>query len=221
MAKFEGYEAEFNHINVTIQRNIGLLPNLAGEKKKLVIKESEKELEEAEQLLKQMEIDTANSTNRLKLQQKVKQYQGDLQRVRRELQKASNAVSTSMMRSDLLAGGGAQDYQVQYMDQRQGLLAGTEQLNVTSNRASNAHRVALETEQIGTNVLSELHGQRQQLIRANNKLDDVNDDMKHSRSILSGMARRVATNKLILAVIILMLMGIIGIIIYLKWIRKP
>lgn len=30
MANFERYEEEFNHINVTIRRNINLLPNLAG-----------------------------------------------------------------------------------------------------------------------------------------------------------------------------------------------
>lgn len=59
-----------------------------------------------------MEIDSNNSTNRLKLQQKVKGYQGDLQRVKRELNSASSAVSQSMMRSDLMAGGQSQDYQV-------------------------------------------------------------------------------------------------------------
>jgi len=220
MANFERYEEEFKQIITTTQRNIGLLPNLAGEKKKMVIKESEKELEEAESLLKQMEIDANNSTSRLKLQQIIKGYQGDVQRMKRELQKSSSAVSQSMMRNDLLAGG-SQDYQVQYMDQRQALLAGTDKLNTTTNRVANAHRVALETENIGTNVLGDLYDQRQKLQRANDKLDNVNDDMKQSRSILSGMARRVATNKLILAIIIVMLMGIIGMIIYMKWIRKP
>jgi len=186
----------------------------------MVIRESEKELEEAEQLLRQMELDSSNSTNRIKLQQKVKTYQGDHQRIKKELQKSSSAVNTSIMRNDLMAGAASEDYQVQYMDQRQGLLAGTDKLNTTTGRIGNAHRIALETESIGTNVLSEMYGQRQQLVRAGDRLDNVNDDMKQSRSILSGMARRVATNKLILAIIIVMLMGIIGMIIYLKWIRK-
>lgn len=35
------------------------------------------------------------------------------------------------------------------MDQRQQFLAGTEKLTNTTGRVTNAHRVALETEQIG------------------------------------------------------------------------
>jgi len=219
MANFEKYEVEFSHINVTIQRNINLLPNLPGERKKLAIKETEKEIEEAEQLLRQMDIETNSHPRRAQLQQKVKGLQGDIQRAKKELQKAAASSSNSLNRTDLMAGAGSQDYQVQFMDQRQGLLAGNEKLNKTSDRVNNAHRIAIETEAIGTNVLGDLNQQRGQIIRATEKLDDVNDNMKQSKTILSGMARRVATNKVILAIIILLLMGIIGMIVYLKWLR--
>jgi vesicle transport through interaction with t-SNAREs protein 1 len=50
-------------------------------------------------------------------------------------------------------------------------------------------------------------------------LDEVDDHVRTSRTILTGMARRVATNKMILAFIILLLVAAIGSIIYLKWIK--
>jgi len=219
MANYESYEEEFNIINAGVQRNINLLPNLPGERKKVAMKETEKQIEEAEQLLRQMDISTNSHPMRAKLQQKVKGYQGDIQRARRELQKASTAVSNSLTRNDLLAGGGSQDYQGLYLDQRQGLLAGTDKLNTTTDRVNNAHKISIQTEQIGAEVLGEMGVQRTQLLRANERLDGVGDNMKQSRTILTGMARRVATNKLILAIIILLLMGTIGMIVYMKWVR--
>jgi cell division protein FtsL len=49
------------------------------------------------------------------------------------------------------------------------------------------------------------------------QVQDVNDNMKTTRTILLGMSRRVITNKIILVLIILLLIASIGVIIYLKW----
>jgi len=217
MSNYEGYEEEFQQINGTITRNIKMLPNFAGERKKVAIRETEKEIEEAEQLLRHLEIEASNHPERVRLQPKVKGYQTDIQKAKKDLQRVSN-VSSNSIRDELMSGAN-QDYQVQFLDQRSGLLAGTEKLNNTTDRVQNAHRIALQTEQIGTEVLGNLHGQRNQIIKGIERLDSVDDNMKQSNTILTGMARRVVTNKIILLFIILVLLGIIGMIVYLKWIR--
>jgi len=202
-----------------IQRTINSIPSFAGERKKLAIREAEKNIEEAETLIRQMdqEVNTANNPQRAKLQPKVKGFQTEVQRIKRDLQRAA-ATSSNATKDDLFAGA-SQDYQVQFLDQRSKLLVGNEKLGQTSDRLTNAQRIANQNEQIGTAVLTDLHGQRQQLMRTSNRLDEVDDNVKTSRTILTGMARRVATNKLILALIIVLLIGAIALIIYMKWLR--
>eukprot|EP00026_Physarum_polycephalum_P015451 Phypoly_transcript_16141.p1 GENE.Phypoly_transcript_16141~~Phypoly_transcript_16141.p1 ORF type:complete len:222 (+),score=32.78 Phypoly_transcript_16141:105-770(+) len=221
MASFDAYEQEFQKVYSLILRKINSLPNFAGERKKVAIRETEKEIEDAETLIRQMDQEinaTNNNPMRARLQPKVKGYQADMQKARRELQRAATQASNATNRDDLFSGA-SQDYQVQFLDQRTSILAGNDRLGQTSDRLQNAHRIAVQNETIGSNVLGELHGQRQQIIRATNKLDEVDDHVRTSRTILTGMARRVATNKMILAFIILMLLAAIGLIIYLKWIR--
>jgi vesicle transport through interaction with t-SNAREs protein 1 len=59
------------------------------------------------------------------------------------------------------------------MDQRQRLLSGTERLGQSSRRLEDSHRLALETEGIGINILSTLKGQRETLIRARDTVNSI------------------------------------------------
>jgi len=221
MPNFDAYEQEFLKVSSLIQRKINSIPNFAGERKKVAIRETEKEIEDAEALLRQMDQETNTGSNplRAKLQPKVKGYQVDIQRLKRDLQKAASTASNSLSNRDDLFAGASQDYQAQFLDQRSTLLSGNERLGQTSDRLQNAHRIAVQNEQIGTQVLGELHGQRQQILRTGTKLDEVDAHVTTSRTILSGMARRIATNKLILAFIICLLIAAISGIVYVKWIH--
>jgi vesicle transport through interaction with t-SNAREs protein 1 len=59
------------------------------------------------------------------------------------------------------------------MDQRQRLLSGTERLGQSSRRLEDSHRLALETEGIGINILSTLKGQRETMVRARDTVSKV------------------------------------------------
>jgi len=219
MENFDEYEREFVNITNIISRKIKQLPNFAGERKKVAVREFERELEEAEQLLQQMENDSNNDPAlKVRASPKIKQYQADIVRFKKELSKAMTQTSNAQNREDLFAGA-SNDSQVQYMDQRQNLLSGTDHLNQTTDRLNSTHRVALQSEQIGAGILTDLSGQRQQLLAANGRLDAVDDNVKRSRVILTGMARRVATNKLILGVIIILLLGANALAVYLRWFK--
>eukprot|EP01112_Ceratiomyxa_fruticulosa_P007008 TRINITY_DN1803_c0_g2_i1.p1 TRINITY_DN1803_c0_g2~~TRINITY_DN1803_c0_g2_i1.p1 ORF type:complete len:221 (+),score=59.38 TRINITY_DN1803_c0_g2_i1:202-864(+) len=219
MDNFDEYEREFVNITNIISRKIKQLPNFAGERKKVAVREFERELEEAEQLLQQMENDANNNPAlKARVSPKIKQYQADIVRFKKELSKAMTQSSNAQNREDLFAGA-TNDTQIQYLDQRQNLLSGTERLNSTTDRLQNTHRVAEQSEQIGAGILGDLSTQRQQLLAANSRLDAVDDNVKRSRVILTGMARRVATNKLILGVIIILLMGANALAVYLRWFK--
>lgn len=76
-------------------------------------------------------------------------------------------------RDELLGGfsshgddNGGNDFDASTMDQRQRLLSGTERLGQSSRRLEESHRLALETEGIGINILSTLKGQRETMLRA-------------------------------------------------------
>uniref|UniRef100_A0A3B5LCP0 Vesicle transport through interaction with t-SNAREs 1B n=1 Tax=Xiphophorus couchianus TaxID=32473 RepID=A0A3B5LCP0_9TELE len=104
--------------------------------------------------------------------------------------------------------------------QRALLLQGTEYLNNASQSIERSQRIAAETDQIGTDIIEELGEQREQLDRTRDRLMNTGENLSRSRKILRAMSRRLMTNKLLLAVIILMELGILGAVVYLKFFRK-
>uniref|UniRef100_A0A3P8VMV7 Vesicle transport through interaction with t-SNAREs 1B n=1 Tax=Cynoglossus semilaevis TaxID=244447 RepID=A0A3P8VMV7_CYNSE len=104
--------------------------------------------------------------------------------------------------------------------QRTLLLQGTESLNSATQSIERSHRIAAETEHIGTDIIEELGEQREQLDRARNRLVNTGENLSRSRKILRSMSRRLMTNKLLLAVIILMELAILGAVVYLKFFRR-
>ncbi|KAF9896347.1 hypothetical protein BX616_007644 [Lobosporangium transversale] len=54
------------------------------------------------------------------------------------------------------------------MDQRTRLLNGTDRLAESSRRLQDSHKIALETEQLGAGILTDLRGQREQIIHTRN-----------------------------------------------------
>uniref|UniRef100_A0A0K8TP58 Putative vesicle transport through interaction with t-snares protein 1b n=1 Tax=Tabanus bromius TaxID=304241 RepID=A0A0K8TP58_TABBR len=93
-------------------------------------------------------------------------------------------------------------------------------LDRTSHSLARSNQVAAETEQIGTEVLSELGEQRQSLLRSQNRLENANDGLSKSRAALNAIGRNVLYNKIILILIILLEIGILAGLIYIKFIMK-
>uniref|UniRef100_A0A8C3A9M3 Vesicle transport through interaction with t-SNAREs 1B n=1 Tax=Cyclopterus lumpus TaxID=8103 RepID=A0A8C3A9M3_CYCLU len=115
---------------------------------------------------------------------------------------------------------GETDEVTQLQSQRALLLHGTDSLNNATQSIERSQRIAAETDQIGTDIIEELGEQREQLDRTRNRLVDTGDNLSRSRKILRAMSRRLVTNKLLLAVIILMELAILGAVVYLKFFRR-
>lgn len=103
--------------------------------------------------------------------------------------------------------------------QREALLEGREALERTSQSLMRSERVAIETENIGTSVINELGQQRETLIRASDRLNDIDQSISQSRQILNFMKRGVLTNKLILVLIIICEIGILACLVYLRFLK--
>jgi len=124
-------------------------------------------------------------------------------------------------RGDLFSGGtGDYDLEAGKFDTRGKLLVQNRRVDESSESLVRTQRTADQTEQIGREVLGVLHDDREVLERANKKVKDVNSNMKEANSVMWGITRRMITNKIILIFIILVLLASIGVIVYLKWIRK-
>jgi vesicle transport through interaction with t-SNAREs 1 len=81
-------------------------------------------------------------------------------------------------------------------------------------------QIAIETEQIGNSVLTELNSQGEQLRRTTERLDDTSVALSKSRKLLNKLSNGVFYNKfLIVVIIILELISLAGVI-YWKFIAK-
>jgi vesicle transport through interaction with t-SNAREs protein 1 len=67
------------------------------------------------------------------------------------------------------------------------LLAGTEALSDSSRRLDNAHRIALETEDVGTDILRNLRGQREQIEHTRDSLTRADGSIDRAAGTLKKM----------------------------------
>ena len=69
------------------------------------------------------------------------------------------------------------------------LLAGTQSLEDSTRRLENSQRVALETEDIGTDILRSLRVQREQIEHSRGMLGNAETNVDRSSKTLKGMVR--------------------------------
>jgi vesicle transport through interaction with t-SNAREs protein 1 len=112
------------------------------------------------------------------------------------------------------------DFQRMENTQRARLMQGTATLHRASDSLARTHQVAAETDQVADEIVSELGTQRESLLRTRDRLHETDSNLARSRKILNTMMRRVMTNKMILAVIILLELGILGVVIWWKFFKK-
>lgn len=216
---FEGYEQDYATITDSISTKINTqVVNQRGEERKATVRAVERELDEAEEIVTQMDLELLNlPQSRVKLGPKLRQYRGDLEKLKRDLKRVVTYGTPGNERSELLSGPDARaDLNVSSMDQRGRLLAGTERLNAASRRLEDSHRLALETEEVGQNILTDLRTQGEQLHHVRDTLHEADSYIDKASRTLKGMARRMATNKMITAAIIVVLVALILLVLYLK-----
>ncbi|XP_015593664.1 vesicle transport through interaction with t-SNAREs homolog 1B isoform X2 [Cephus cinctus] len=105
-------------------------------------------------------------------------------------------------------------------EHRRTLLDGRVVLERTADSLARSQRVAAETEQLGTEVVTELGEQRETLLRAKRRLSQTDQELDKTQKILRTMSRKVLTNKFVLIVIIILELGILAATVYLRFFSK-
>ncbi|KAL5728934.1 Vesicle transport v-SNARE 11 [Ranunculus cassubicifolius] len=212
---FEGYERQYCEISANLSRKCTSASRLDGEQKKQKISEVKAGLENAEGLIRKMDLEARSLQPNVKamLLAKLREYKSDLNNLKTEVKRMTS--SNVNARDDLLEAGMA-DTKMMASDQRGRLLMSTERLNTSSDRIKESRRTMLETEELGVSILQDLHGQRESLLHAHETLHGVDDVIGRSRKILTSMSRRMDRNKYMIGTIMAVLVIAIVLILYFK-----
>lgn len=217
---FEGYERQYCEISASLSRKCTAASSLLGEKLKQKASEIKSGIDGAEALIRKMDLEARNlqPSVRAGLLAKLREYKSDLNNLKGTLKRITTGNAQQGTREELLESGMA-DTLVVSADQRSRLLRTTEKQNQTTDRIRDSHRTMLETEDLGVSILHDLHQQRQSLLRANDTLHSVDDNISKSRRIMGAMVRRMDRNKWIIGLIVTLLVLAILVILYFKFVH--
>ncbi|ORZ17776.1 snare region anchored in the vesicle membrane C-terminus-domain-containing protein [Absidia repens] len=218
--QFSGYEQDFYALKSDFEKAVEVV-SLAptADKKKTAIQIAEHKLVQANETIDQMERELLDvpTSSRVKLQARLRLLKMEGEKMKRDLRRASFSPLVNQDRDELVLNMDTErDFDTSAIDQRQRLLYGTDRLGESSRRLDASHRLALETENVGINILSTLKGQRETLLRTRDTLGEADSYIDKSSRTLKIMARRMTTNKVIIGVIILVLVALIVLTIWSK-----
>ncbi|KAB5516418.1 hypothetical protein DKX38_027066 [Salix brachista] len=214
---FEGYERQYCELSASLSRKCTAALAVDGEQKKQKISEIRAGLEDADSLIRKMDMEARNLQPNVKavLLAKLREYKSDLNNLKTEVKRMGSGNLNASARDELLEAGMANSLTAS-ADQRLRLMTTTEKLNQSGDRINDSRRTMLETEELGVSILQDLHQQRQSLLHAHNTLHGVDDNIGKSKRVLTAMSRRLNKNKWIIAAIVAVLVVVIGLILYFK-----
>ncbi|PHH75655.1 hypothetical protein CDD82_4355 [Ophiocordyceps australis] len=210
---FGSYEAELKLVQADLSQKLDQIPELSGEPRKSAISQAERALEEADELIGQMRLEKQNipTSSRAKVNQRLRNHETEVDSYLRKLTSLSSdrsALFGSRYRDE---PAGAADA---HLEQRQQLLSGTDRLERSTQRLKASQALAHETEAIGADTLSNLHSQREMIQHTHDQLLSSEGYVDRSVKTLRGMARRMATNRMItISIITLLVLLIVAVII--------
>ncbi|ORX44426.1 V-snare-domain-containing protein [Hesseltinella vesiculosa] len=218
---FDNYQQDFDTLFESISSKIhNLIPSYPGDERKKTINAAERELDEVDEVLEQMEMEMLSlpANTRSLLHSQYNTNKAEAEKLKEEL-RGLEAHRELHLRQELFGDLESQmgnDADFAHSDQRQRLLSGTDRLGESSRRLEESHRLALETEGVGASILSTLKGQRETMTKARDTLVEADVQIERASRTLKTMARRIATNKYITGAIILLLAGLIVLVVFSK-----
>ncbi|GAA98668.1 uncharacterized protein L969DRAFT_75768 [Mixia osmundae IAM 14324] len=232
---FQSYESDYTQLASTIRQKLDKdAKEQRGEQRKATLRRVEMEVEEADEIIDQMDIEARQTTDKnvkQRLQVKLRSYKNDLERWRNEAKKlASTADREALLagssqhraispsnESDASDQGASQAGLSQAQAQRARLLNGTDKLTDGQRRLDESHRIALETESLGTNILGNLRTQREQIENTRDTLYTADNSIDKASNTLKKMVRTMYQQRFVTIAIIIVLVFLIAIVLYSKF----
>ncbi|KDP27182.1 hypothetical protein JCGZ_19881 [Jatropha curcas] len=214
---FEGYERKYCELSANLSRKCTAAGALDGEQKKQKLSEVKAGLDDADSLIRKMDLEARSLQPNVKavLLAKLREYKSDLNNLKGEVKRIASGGLNPAARDALLESGMA-DALTATADQRSRLMMSTERLNQSSDRIKDSRRTMLETEELGVSILQDLHQQRQSLLHAHDTLHGVDDNVGKSKKVLTNMTRRMNRNKWMIGAVVAVLVVAIILILYFK-----
>ncbi|CCU77190.1 VTI1-like v-SNARE [Blumeria hordei DH14] len=203
---FSSYEAELKLVQADLNQKLDQIPDLGGEPRKAAITSAERTIDEANEIKQNIP-----SSIRTKVNQRFHHHESDVDTARRKLRTLADT------RSALFGNRYSDNPNDVQLEQRQQLLSGTDRLDRSSQRLRASQALASETEAIGASTLADLYRQRETIRHTGDVLLESEGYVDRSVKTLRGMARRMATNRIIMITIITVLVLLIMAVIWSKF----
>ncbi|KAF7204306.1 transcript variant X1 [Nothobranchius furzeri] len=201
---FEAYEQDFGTVTAEITNKIGKIPKLSGEEKTQLVLNVDKQLEEVRELLEQMDLEVREipAQSRAMYNSRLKSYKQEVEKLEKDFKRSRIAYSDEV-RNELLGDDAISTESQLFLCllQRAHLLDNTEKLERSSRRLEAGYQIAVETEQVGQEILSNLHTDREKIQRARERLRETDANLGKSSRILTGMLRRIIQNRILVFVL--------------------
>ncbi|KAA0053780.1 vesicle transport v-SNARE 13-like [Cucumis melo var. makuwa] len=174
---FERYERQYCELSANLSRKCTSATALDGEQKKQKLSEIKGGIDEAESLIRKMDLDARSLQPSVKivLLARLREYKSDLNNLKSEVKRITSGNVNATARDELLESGLADTLNVS-ADQRTRLMTTTERLGNMSDRIKDSQRTMLETEDLGVSILEDLHSQRQSLLGAHDTVKTLKNN---------------------------------------------
>lgn len=153
-------------------------------------------------MLEQIGLEINENTDhqiRSSQQMRLKSYQAELKRLEEEYNKSKikpNPLLNSLDDSSL------DDFDMMMPeDQKRRLLENSDRLERTGSNIQEGYRIAIETEEIGAAVLSNLSHQRETIKKSRNRLRETDNDLRTSSRLMNTMIMRSVRDKFVLYIV--------------------
>ncbi|XP_022598623.1 vesicle transport through interaction with t-SNAREs homolog 1A isoform X1 [Seriola lalandi dorsalis] len=201
---FEAYEQDFGTITAEVTNKIGRIPKLSGEEKTQLVLNVDKQLEEVRELLEQMDLEVREIPiqSRAMYNSRLKSYKQEMEKLEKDFKRSRIAYSDEV-RNELLGddASSSENQLIKLREERAHLLDNTEKLERSSRRLEAGYQIAVETEQVGQEILANLHTDREKIQRARERLRETDANLGKSSRILTGMLRRIIQNRILVFIL--------------------
>merc|ERR1711904_703481 len=169
-AIFDGYEREYCELSTQLARQTNMLGRLSGASKSQKVSDINNDLSEAEALIRRMDLEARSLPPGKKspLLSKLREYKADLSKLKSDAKKSSSTNPDLSNRAELGLVG--DHWSASSAAQRERLLATTDRINRAGDNIKQSRQTLLETEELGVNILQDLHRQRETITHARDTL---------------------------------------------------
>jgi len=207
------FDARLKEVTAMTQR----LPKLSGEDKRSTISACDKKLNQLKLTTRRtytMELRQLDKSSRAKYQTKLDAYDAQIEKFENELKWANKEADdrTALLGSDVT---------VEMPSSRDDILKGAHGVQDQTDEALKRTLMSInEANDIGDAVINRLAEQSEQIKKIDDGLTNIRTELDLATDILKSFVKRMMTDKLIIIVVMVIIFGVIGVVIYLAVTKK-